>query len=104
MPPQPPTHPPTPLQPAPPVQVIPAPPAFPVPAQVKPARALRGWLWPVLIFCAIGLTIYSVRVAAVTGSSMEPALHEGSRIVIDLLTPRFVGIGRGDVIVFRNPK
>ena len=65
---------------------------------------LRGWLVPVLIFCAVGLLIYSVRVAAVTGSSMEPALREGSRIVFDRLTVRFTGINRGDVIVFRNPK
>ena len=104
MPPQPPTQPPTPLQPAPPVQIVPAPPAPPVPAQVKPARALRGWVWPVLIFCAIGLLIYSVRIATVTGSSMEPSLHEGSRIVFDRLTVRLLGINRGDIIVFRNPK
>ena len=67
-------------------------------------RLLRAWIVPVLIFCAIGLLMYSVRVAAVTGSSMEPSLHEGSRIVFDRLTVRFTGINRGDVIVFRNPK
>jgi len=57
-----------------------------------------------LISVAIGLLMYSVRVAAVTGSSMEPSLHEGSRIVFDRLTVRFTGINRGDVIVFRNPR
>ena len=45
-----------------------------------------------------------MRIAAVTGRSMEPDLHEGSRIFIDKLTPRMLGIGRGDVIVFKNPK
>jgi len=65
---------------------------------------MRTLIGPVLFFCAIGLLVYSVRVAAVTGGSMEPALREGSRIVVDALTWRVGGIGRGDVIVFRNPR
>ena len=59
---------------------------------------------PLLFLMAVVLLMYSLRVAAVTGSSMEPFLHEGSRIVIDKLTPHVLGIGRGDVIVFRNPR
>ena len=108
MPPQTPT--PTPLQQVSPTPVIPIPPTPPISAPVVARlnldilRRARGWLWPIVIFCAIGLLVYSVRVAAVTGRSMEPALHEGSRIVIDKLTVRVLGIGRGDVIVFKNPK
>ncbi len=65
---------------------------------------LRGWLAPVLLFCAVGLLVYSVRLAAVTGSSMEPSLHEGSRIVFERLTPRLLSVHRGDIIVFKNPR
>ena len=89
------------MPPQPQTQLTSVPPLQPAP---PPVIHSRGWLWPVLIFCAIGLLVYSVRVAAVTGGSMEPFLHEGSRIVIDKLTVRVLGIGRGDVIVFKNPK
>ena len=52
----------------------------------------------------MALLLYSVRVAAVTGGSMEPSLREGSRIVIDKLTARLFSLNRGDVIVFKNPR
>ena len=67
-------------------------------------RLLRAWIVPVLIFCAIGFLVYSIRVATVTGGSMTPTFSEGQRIVVDALTHRFTGINRGDVIVFKNPK
>lgn len=107
----PPNQPPSPIQVPAPVPVIPVPASTPLEAplltgQAPPSQvvALRSWLWPVVIFCAIALLLFSVRIAAVTGRSMEPDLHEGSRIFIDKLTPRMLGIGRGDVIVFKNPK
>src|SRR3989338_9063521 len=67
-------------------------------------RLLRAWIVPVLIFCAIGLLVYSIRVATVTGGSMTPTFSEGQRIVVDALTLRIGGLSRGDVVVFRNPK
>ena len=67
-------------------------------------RLLRAWIVPVLIFCAIGLLVYSIRVATVTGGSMTPTFSEGQRIVVDALTWRIGGLSRGDVIVFKNPK
>jgi signal peptidase I len=64
---------------------------------------LRALIGPILFFCAVGLIIYSVRLDSITGGSMEPTLHEGSHVLINALTWHFVGINRGDIIVFINP-
>ena len=77
---------------------------YPLSTSTAALQKIKLWFGPIIFFVAVVLLIYSVRVATVTGGSMEPSLHEGSRIVFDRLTVRFTGINRGDVIVFRNPK
>jgi len=39
----------------------------------------------------------------VEGGSMEPALHDGSVLLVDRLGPRVQGLRRGDVVVLRLP-
>ena len=77
---------------------------YPLSTSTAALQKIKLWFGPIIFFVAVVLLIYSVRVATVTGGSMEPSLHEGSRIVIDKFTPRVLGLRRGDVIVFRNPK
>jgi signal peptidase I len=40
---------------------------------------------------------------AVSSPSMEPTLPVGSTVLVDKLTPRWRGVGVGDVVVFTSP-
>lgn len=41
--------------------------------------------------------------SVVKGQSMEPTFHNDDRLMVDLITYRFTGIERGDVVVLKNP-
>ena len=41
--------------------------------------------------------------SVVKGQSMEPTFHNDDRLMVDLLTYRFTGIERGDIVVLKNP-
>lgn len=52
---------------------------------------------------ALAITTFIGFASVVEGSSMEPTLHSGDRLIVDALTYRFREPRRGEVIVFRNP-
>ena len=63
-------------------------------------------------FVAIALTGFlSVPVAGLTvaqpwhveGRSMEPAIQDGSTLLVDIVLPHVTGYGRGDVVVLATP-
>jgi signal peptidase I len=58
-----------------------------------------------LVLLANPLTQAALVVGSFTGSleSMEPAVYAGDRVFVDLCTFRFLGIHRGDMIVYRIP-
>lgn len=55
----------------------------------------------------LALTLFIIffigRVSIVQGGSMEPRLHTGERIIVNLFVYRFHTPSRGDIIIFRYP-
>ncbi|HHW14297.1 MAG TPA: signal peptidase I [Firmicutes bacterium] len=52
---------------------------------------------------ALFLVTFVAQPFVVQGSSMEPSLHEGERVIVSKLTYRWGMPTRGDVVVFRYP-
>jgi signal peptidase I len=49
------------------------------------------------------IVVFIAQPFVVDGTSMEPSLHEGERVVVSKLAFRTAQPGRGDVVVFRFP-
>jgi signal peptidase I len=69
---------------------------------------VRRWprLWRDALLGALATLLvhgYAVRVSVVRGCSMEPALHDGDRLVVDRFGADFGGPQRGELIVLRYP-
>ena len=77
-------------------------------------RALRGKRSPVgtrlLLDAACGATLmtllhlFVIQVSVVRGSSMEPCLHDGDRLVVDRVAYSVGDARRGDVAILRYPR
>ena len=52
----------------------------------------------------VALHLFVVQVSVVKGSSMEPCLHDGDRLVVDRVSYSLADVQRGDVVVLRYPK
>ncbi|MCB9879613.1 MAG: signal peptidase I [Planctomycetes bacterium] len=52
----------------------------------------------------VSIHLFVIQVSIVRGNSMEPALHDGDRLVVDRVTYNFGDVGRGDVVVLRYPR
>lgn len=50
------------------------------------------------------LHLFVIQVSVVKGSSMEPCLHDGDRLVVDRVSYNLADVGRGDVVVLRYPR
>lgn len=48
--------------------------------------------------------LFVVQVSVVKGSSMEPCLHDGDRLVVDRVSYSLAEVQRGDVVVLRYPR
>ncbi len=88
------------------------PPAALPPAEEPAARATSPWrvLWELLhdvsvavLFCFF-LVTFVAQAFRVQGTSMQPLLQDGERIVVNKLLYRFHPIERGDVVVFWYPR
>lgn len=66
---------------------------------------IREYVEAVVIAVVLALFIitFIAQSFLVQGSSMEPSLHHGQRLLVDKLTYRFAEPKRGDVVVFRYP-
>lgn len=77
-------------------------------------RRWRGWLAAVSPWCrrelfggllaVATLQLFVVQVSVVRGSSMEPCLHDGDRLVVDRVAYSLAEVRRGDVVVLRYPR
>lgn len=69
------------------------------------ARNLLDWI--IVVVLAVGFSlVFRIYVAEgrwIPSESMVPTLQVGDRLIIEKVTPRFTGIARGDIIVFRPP-
>ncbi len=54
-----------------------------------------------IVFTGVQLTLQSFKVE---GASMEPSFSDGQYLLVNKLTYRFHSPGRGEVIVFHNPR
>ncbi|MCR2763680.1 signal peptidase I [Microbacterium sp. zg.B48] len=81
-------------------------------AQPQPRDRRRGWLSflrDVLIIVLVAVLVsflvktFLVRSFYIPSGSMESTLMVNDRILVDEITPRFGGYGRGDIVVFRDP-
>jgi len=52
----------------------------------------------------ITVHLFVIQVSVVRGNSMEPALHDGDRLVVDRVTYNLGSVSRGDVVVLRYPR
>jgi signal peptidase I len=84
------------------------------PAQAPPRESTRHQVWRLLwellhdlsvavLFCFFLIT-FVAQAFRVQGTSMEPLLHDGQRIVVNKFIYRFHGVERGDVVVFWYPR
>lgn len=67
--------------------------------------AIREYIEAFIIAIALALFVitFIAQSFLVQGSSMEPSLHDGQRLMVDKLTYRFVEPKRGEIVVFRYP-
>tara|TARA_R110002072_G_scaffold228234_11_gene385334 strand:- start:25276 stop:25845 length:570 start_codon:yes stop_codon:yes gene_type:complete len=82
-------------------------------AKLAPRHTRRRRLRPgarfaidALLGAALMVTVhlFVIQVSIVRGNSMEPALHDGDRLVVDRVTYNLASVGRGDVVVLRYPR
>ena len=85
-------------------------PALPVsPARPRQRRRVRPGV-RFLIDALLGATLmvavhlFVIQVSVVRGNSMEPALHDGDRLVVDRVSYSLGTVGRGEVVVLRYPR
>lgn len=57
----------------------------------------------VALLLAVGVRAFVAQMFYIPSGSMLPTLQVGDRIVVDKLSYRLHGVGRGDVVVFRRP-
>jgi signal peptidase I len=82
------------------------PPATPTPKSGSPWRVIWELLHDVsvaVLFCFF-LVTFVAQAFRVQGTSMQPLLQDGERIVVNKLLYRFHPIERGDVVVFWYPR
>ena len=57
----------------------------------------------VAVLVAVLLRTFVVQTFYIPSGSMEPTLHVGDRILVNKLSYRLHGVGRGDIVVFSRP-
>lgn len=48
--------------------------------------------------------LFVIQVSVVKGTSMEPCLHDGDRLVVDRVSYNLADVTRGDVVILRYPR
>ena len=77
------------------------------PRPSRPARsASLRFALDALIGAALMIAVHAfvIQVSIVRGDSMEPALRDGDRLVVDRVAYSLADVDRGDVIVLRYPR
>ena len=70
--------------------------------QTSTLKILREWLVVIVTALVIALTIrtFVLQQFYISGPSMEPTLFQDDRVLVNKLSYRLHGVGRGDVVVF----
>ena len=75
----------------------------------SPARAFLGAVTEVVVVLAMALVLslliktFLVQAFFIPSTSMENTLLTGDRVLVSKLSPRVIGLQRGDVVVFKDP-
>lgn len=69
--------------------------------RLAPRFVLDAMLGAVLM---VIVHVFVIQVSVVKGNSMEPALHDGDRLVVDRVSYNLGEVRRGDVVVLRYPR
>lgn len=65
----------------------------------------NGFLSIVLVLSLLASAFFAAtQVAVVSGGSMEPAYHEGDRVLVERFLWRVAGLEVGDVVVLEHPQ
>ncbi|MEC8253516.1 MAG: signal peptidase I [Planctomycetota bacterium] len=88
-----------------PARIGPAYQPAPPPLRPKRSKTLR-FAMDALVGALLMVAFHSfvIQVSIVRGSSMEPALKDGDRLVVDRVTYSVSDVDRGDVVVLRYPR
>ncbi len=88
------------------LEFVPAPPAVRSAARPRTPRTRARFLLDTLLGAALMVVVhlFVVQVSVVKGSSMEPCLHDGDRLVVDRVAYNLADVRRGDVVVLRYPR
>jgi signal peptidase I len=72
----------------------------------RTTRRRRRFLLDVILgaLAMVLVHLFVVQVSVVKGSSMEPCLHDGDRLVVDRVAYAVADVARGDVVVLRYPR
>ncbi len=73
-------------------------------AQVKSEIREYAESFAIAIVLALFIIFFIAQSFLVQGSSMEPTLHDGERLLVDKLTYRFREPRRGEIVVFGYPQ
>lgn len=73
-------------------------------AQVKSELREYAESFAIAIALALVIILFVAQSFLVQGSSMEPSLYDGERLLVDKVTYRFREPRRGEVVVFGYPK
>lgn len=73
-----------------------------VPQPKDHAKALRDWVIVVAValFAALLIRVFVFQQFYISGPSMQATLYNDNRVLVNKLSYRLHGIGRGDVVVF----
>jgi len=70
---------------------------------MKPsAKSLRDWIIVVVValFAALMIRVFVFQQFYISGPSMQTTLYDNNRVLVNKLSYKLHGIGRGDVVVF----
>jgi len=68
----------------------------------SPAKSLRDWIIVVVValFAALMIRVFVFQQFYISGPSMQTTLYDNNRVLVNKLSYKLHGIGRGDVVVF----
>ncbi|WP_010247882.1 signal peptidase I [Acetivibrio cellulolyticus] len=58
----------------------------------------------IAVVLGVLIVTYVAQITIVNGSSMEKTLHNGDRLIIEKVSPRFGNIHRGDIVTIDDPE
>ena len=70
--------------------------------QKSAAKSLRDWIIVVVValFAALMIRVFVFQQFYISGPSMQTTLYDNNRVLVNKLSYKLHGIGRGDVVVF----